>query len=315
MTSDSKLVSGKKVVLLSGVSKYFNHIPALEDVDLWLDRGEILGYVGPNGAGKTTTIRLIAGLIKPTKGTVQVFMTDPWPETSPARTRFAFLPEVPHPYDDLTVYNNLLLFAKIHRLDDPHGRIIKLMQQFSIAHLAHRLAGTLSKGMRQRLLLARLFVHDPELLLLDEPTSGLDPRQQQFGRELLREFARNGGAVLLSSHNLYEIEEICDRVIFITRGRICSEGKPADLLKRLEGCKLRIVPSESEKVDDLRNALLSIPIVHSAIPRDGYVEVLLKERNMPDDLSSRLQHDGIRVRSIEVEQCNLTDYYQLRIGE
>jgi len=169
--------------------------------------------------------------------------------------------------------------------------------------------------MRQRLLLARLFVHNPELLLLDEPTSGLDPRQQQFVRELLREFARNGGAVLLSSHNLHEIEEICDRVIFIARGRICSEGKPADLLKRLEGCKLRIVPSESEKVDDLRNALLSIPIVHSAIPRNGYVEVLLKERNRPDDLSSRLQHDGIRVRSIEVEQCNLTDYYQLRIGE
>ena len=158
MSSGSKPVSSEKVVLLSGVSKYFNHIPALEDVDLWLDRGEILGYVGPNGAGKTTTIRLIAGLIKPTKGTVQVFMTDPWPETSPARTRFAFLPEVPHPYDDLTVYNNLLLFAKIHRLDDPHGRIIKLMQQFGIAHLAHRLAGTLSKGMRQRLLLSLIHI-------------------------------------------------------------------------------------------------------------------------------------------------------------
>jgi ABC-2 type transport system ATP-binding protein len=209
------------VIRARGLGKRFGARVAVADLDLDAAAGEIVGLLGPNGAGKTTTVRMLAGLIAPSSGGAEVCGLRVGPESDAIRGRVGILTETPGLYDHLDPVDNLAFFAELY--DVPSGqvgrRIGDLLERFALAERAHDPVGSFSKGMRQKVALARALLHEPEVLFLDEPTSGLDPEAARSVRELILEQAAAGRTVLLCTHNLDEAARLCRRVCVI-RGRL-----------------------------------------------------------------------------------------------
>nr|PZN68514.1 MAG: ABC transporter ATP-binding protein [Bacillota bacterium] len=218
------------VIELLHVTKRYGPVTALEDLTLEVHEGEIFGLLGPNGAGKTTTLRLVAGLARPTQGQVRVAGLDPWQRGEPVRRQMGVVLDGGLLYDSLTVRENLLLFAGLFGVREQAVR--DAMVQMDIADLRDRLAGRLSKGQRQRVALARALLHGPRLLYLDEPTSGLDPLATDDLHRLIGNLRGQGITILLSSHDMAEVEALCDRVCILQRGRMIACGTPAELKPR-----------------------------------------------------------------------------------
>ncbi|MBY6277494.1 MAG: ABC transporter ATP-binding protein [Symbiobacterium thermophilum] len=218
------------VIELLHVTKRYGPVTALEDLTLEVHEGEIFGLLGPNGAGKTTTLRLVAGLARPTQGQVRVAGLDPWQRGEPVRRQMGVVLDGGLLYDSLTVRENLLLFAGLFGVREQAVR--DAMVQMDIADLRDRLAGRLSKGQRQRVALARALLHGPRLLYLDEPTSGLDPLATDDLHRLIGNLRGQGITILLSSHDMAEVEALCDRVCILQRGRMIACGTPAELKAR-----------------------------------------------------------------------------------
>ena len=222
--------------MIAGVhlTRRFGARIAVEDVSLAVERGEIVALVGPNGAGKTTTMRMLAGLIAPSGGTVTLDGVPVTPRTAgAARGRIGFLTEAPGLWDRLTVIENLRTYAKLHQLADPDGAAMRVLDRLGLADRARTRAAELSKGMRQKVAIARSVLHDPPVLLLDEPTSGLDPQVAREVRSLIEERRAAGGAILVSTHNLAEVERLADRVA-VLRTRLLAFERPS-ALQRLPG--------------------------------------------------------------------------------
>jgi ABC-2 type transport system ATP-binding protein len=218
---------------------------AVDDLSLELIPGEIFALLGPNGAGKTTTLRMLAGLIEPTAGHVQL---DGEPISHGGgcrlRARIGFLTEAPGLWDKLTVRHNLMIYARLHGLAAPAQAVDDALQAFNIADRAAQRTAELSKGLKQRVALARTLLHGPDIVLLDEPTSGLDPESARDVRALILQLRERGRAVLLSTHNLAEVERVADRVA-VLRTRLVAVDTPAALRRRLFGARVRIVVTGS----------------------------------------------------------------------
>jgi ABC-2 type transport system ATP-binding protein len=206
------------VLVARNLEKRYGQRVAIEDVSFSLHRGEVLALLGPNGAGKTTILRLLAGLLRPTCGTIAIEGVDQtsggW---SSARTALGFLTETPGLWDRLSVEINLLTYARLYRLRQPRQRVTALLGAFGLDDRAAEPAGTLSKGMRQKVALARALIHDPPIVLLDEPTAGLDPAMTRSVRELIERLRAEGRAVVLSTHNLDEAARVATRVGVLKR--------------------------------------------------------------------------------------------------
>ncbi|MGH8363794.1 MAG: ABC transporter ATP-binding protein [Gammaproteobacteria bacterium] len=218
------------VLSVSDLSKRYGTTPAVDGVSFTVARNEIVGLLGPNGAGKTTTINMILGVLAPSAGRILVDGLDVAQRRREAlaRTNFAAV-YAPLP-GNLTVYQNLKVFGLIYALTGLRQRIEALLDQFHLRELRNVKCGVLSSGEQTRVELAKAMLNRPHLLLLDEPTASLDPSVAQETRALIREFARReAGGVLWTSHNMYEVEEVCDRVLFLSRGRILLEGDPRTL--------------------------------------------------------------------------------------
>ncbi|MGH8293265.1 MAG: ABC transporter ATP-binding protein [Gammaproteobacteria bacterium] len=218
------------VLSVSDLSKRYGTTPAVDGVSFTVARNEIVGLLGPNGAGKTTTINMILGVLAPSAGRILVDGLDVAQRRREAlaRTNFAAV-YAPLP-GNLTVYQNLRVFGLIYALTGLRQRIEALLDQFHLRELRNVKCGVLSSGEQTRVELAKAMLNRPHLLLLDEPTASLDPSVAQETRALIREFARReAGGVLWTSHNMYEVEEVCDRVLFLSRGRILLEGDPRTL--------------------------------------------------------------------------------------
>jgi ABC-2 type transport system ATP-binding protein len=226
------------MIEVEGLSKRFGTTIALNDVSMGVERGEIVGLLGPNGAGKTTMMRIITGYLAPTSGRVRVAGRDVQEEPLAVKRGIGYLPETVPVYAELTVREYLRFTAALHDLPTTglEARINACMEQTGTAEVAHRLIGHLSKGFRQRLGVAQALLHDPDLLILDEPTVGLDPTQVVEIRGLIRELARNH-TVILSSHILPEVSQICSRIIIIDRGRIVAVGTQEELEKSIKGAE------------------------------------------------------------------------------
>lgn len=202
----------------------------VSDVSFTVKAGEIVGLLGPNGAGKTTTINIILGVLAASDGQVHINNIDLNRERSKAlsRTNFAAV-YAPLP-GNLTVYQNLKVFGMLYCVKNLDGRIKELLVQFDLEKFADTKAGLLSSGEQTRVSLAKAMLNDPHLLLLDEPTASLDPASAKDIRARIRQFASAGtGGVLWTSHNMYEVEETCDRVLFLSKGKILLEGNPKTL--------------------------------------------------------------------------------------
>jgi ABC-2 type transport system ATP-binding protein len=207
------------VISASHLTRRFGERLAVDDVSFDLMPGEIFGLLGPNGGGKTTTLRMIAGLIRPTSGDVRLDGQAVNRESAPRlRRRIGFLTEAPGLWDQFTVRQNLLVYAKLHELDSPARAVDGVLALLRIADRAGDSAATLSKGLRQRVALARALLHDPPVVLLDEPTSGLDPESAHGVRNLIEQLRNEQRSVVLSTHNLDEVERMADRVA-VLRGR------------------------------------------------------------------------------------------------
>jgi len=218
------------------LTRHFGRQVAVDRLNLQVERGEVFGFLGPNGAGKTTTIRLMNGILAATSGTVHLNGLDPAVQGSEVRRHTGVLTETPALYEQLTARENLHIFGALYGVpeDQLDGRVAAVLEMLGLRDRAGDKAGTYSKGMKQRLVIARALIHQPDVLFLDEPTAGLDPSAARQVQELIEELShKEGRTVFLCTHNLVEAQRLCDRVGVINKGRLLAEGTPADLATRL----------------------------------------------------------------------------------
>jgi ABC-2 type transport system ATP-binding protein len=223
------------------LTRRFDGRVAVDDVSFEVAPGEIFALLGPNGAGKTTTLRMLAGLIEPTDGVIRIDGSVMSRQSAAhLRGRIGFLTEAPGLWDRLPVRKNLQVYARLHGLPDPDVAVDEALTTFALSARAAEPAAQLSKGLKQRVAIARTLLHHPSVVLLDEPTSGLDPEAAREVRELILRLRESGRAIVLSTHNLDEVERIADRVA-VLRGHLVASGTPQALRARLFGARLQIV--------------------------------------------------------------------------
>ncbi len=226
-------------VITRGLTKRYGALVAVNDVDLVVPQGSIFGLIGPNGAGKSTTFAMLASLLTPTSGTLEVMGVDPVGDGPALRRKLGYMPDTLGVYDNLRVEEYLQFFAASYRIPRARwaGLIGGLLELVELSVKKDSMVNSLSRGMKQRLSLARAMVHDPEVLILDEPASGLDPRARVELRELLRGLNAMGKTIIVSSHILAELEEVCSEVAIMEAGRLLASGSPRKILGELGGAR------------------------------------------------------------------------------
>jgi len=266
------------IVETHGLVKRYDRTLAVAGLDLAVEPGEIFGLVGPNGAGKTTTLRMLATLLRPSAGNAEI---DGWSVTrNPDEVRrvLGFMPDVFGVYDDMKVWEYLDFFARCYGLPAAGRRrmIADLLELVDLGDRRDDYVQALSRGMEQRLCLAHALVHDPKVLLLDEPASGLDPRARVELRELLRELRSLGKTILISSHILPELEELCTSVAIVDRGRVLAAGTINEISQRLrvgEVLRIRVV-GDAEAIEAARAWFETSPdVASSVVDNSGQIEV------------------------------------------
>ncbi len=295
----------------TALSRRFGKRTVVDDVSLTVNRSEIVALLGPNGAGKTTTLRMLAGLIGPTQGSVTI---DGVPLTratgTTLRRRIGFLPEAPGLWDRLTVLENLRVYAGLYALEQPDNRIGTLLEVLGLSGHEGARAAELSKGMRQKVALARALLHDPAVLLLDEPTSGLDPKSARTVRQLLDERRAAGCAVIVSTHNLDEAERLSDRVAVLQQ-RLIALDTPSALRRRLATNRIvvRVAGPAAE-------ALLAVRAFDPAASANGQmIELTLADAESATPAVLRSLIDaGIDVVEVRPEVPALEDVYLHLMG-
>jgi ABC-2 type transport system ATP-binding protein len=224
------------VLELDNLTRHFGSLKAVDALTFTVEAGEVFGMLGPNGAGKTTTVRLINGLLAPSSGSVRVLGLDPITQGDAVRAQTGVLTETPSLYERHNAGDNLLLFGKLYGVprDKLAARVDATLAELGLSQRAQEKVGGYSKGMKQRLALARALLHEPQLLFLDEPTAGLDPEAARHVTDLIEQLSRERGrTVLLCTHNLNEAQRLCDRVAVMNQGRALALGSPAQLARDL----------------------------------------------------------------------------------
>ena len=246
-------MSDHVVIEASALTRRFGALTALDALELRVERGEVVGLLGHNGAGKTTAVRVLNGVLAPSGGSARVLGLDPQRDGVALRRRCGVSTETPAVDERLTGRQGLRFFAEVYDVprDRVEGRIAELLEAFELSHAADARVATYSKGMRQRLALARALLHEPELLFLDEPSSGLDPVAARAVDQRIASQRSHGTTVLLCTHNLAQAEALCDRVVVLERGRVVASGAPAALAAEL-GAALRVRVRYAARVDGVR---------------------------------------------------------------
>jgi ABC-2 type transport system ATP-binding protein len=289
-----------------GLVKVYGELVAVDHVDLTVERGDVFGYLGPNGAGKTTSLRMLLGLIRPTEGSIRLFDRDPHVVGAKALDGVAGFVEGPTFYPYLTARRNLRMLAAYDE-GDPRSKRARIEELLELVELRDRgddKVGGYSHGMRQRLGIAAALLREPRLLLLDEPTTGLDPAGMRDMRDLVRRLASEGITVLLSSHLLGEVEELCNRVAIIRKGRIVYEGQLQDLLATAAtGYRLR-----SPEPDRARALVLNQPGIREVVSVDGALRFQADEDAVAA-LSIALGQARIGVTALVPETASLEELF------
>lgn len=213
-----------------GLTKSYQDLIAVRDLTFRVDPGQVLGLVGPNGAGKTTTLRCLSGILPPTTGRILIAGHDIVSDPVGAKQNLAFIPDEPQLFEYLTVEEHLQFVSRIYQVKDVARRSGPLLEELELTDHARKLPGELSRGMRQKLAIACGLLHQPRVLLFDEPLTGLDPVGIRRMKDTIRARAREGAAVLLSSHLLHLVEELCTGVLIIARGRLLAFGSIASII-------------------------------------------------------------------------------------
>lgn len=232
------------MIHLQGVSKSFGSLRAVDHLDLRVEPGSVMVFLGPNGAGKTTTLKICTGLVRPDAGRVEICGLPLAPDPVPARRMMGFIPDEPHLYEKLTGREFLMLAGRLHGLEPKacEKEVARWAERLDLGGYFHDLAEGYSHGMRQRVVMASALLHSPKVLIVDEPTVGLDPVNTRKAKDIFREFAAAGGAVLLSTHAMDLAAEVGDEVAVIHHGRLMKRGPLAELRRsdQLEGVFLEL---------------------------------------------------------------------------
>tara|TARA_B100001123_G_C15286692_1_gene1015886 strand:- start:924 stop:1658 length:735 start_codon:yes stop_codon:yes gene_type:complete len=221
------------VIEITNLVKAYDGIKGVDGLSLRVEPGQILGLVGPNGAGKTTTLRCLAGIIPATSGRITIAGFDLRHRPTEARQCLAFVPDEPYLFDHLTVRDHLTLFARLYRVDDGQAHADTLLRDAALTGRELAFPTELSRGMKQKLVVACALLHRPRVLVLDEPLTGLDPAAMRQMKRTVRQTADNGAAIIISSHMLHLVEEVCDRVLIVNQGRTVLEGTLTEIRAEL----------------------------------------------------------------------------------
>jgi ABC-2 type transport system ATP-binding protein len=246
-----------RMIRVTGLTKDYGARRAINDLTFNAEKGEILGFLGPNGAGKTTTMRILTGYMPPTSGKAAIGGHDVIEDSLAVRRIVGYMPETVPLYNDMTVYEYLKYMADLRNIKNARQRIGETLAMMQLEDRANGSVGKLSKGMRQRIGLAQALLHKPEVLILDEPTIGLDPQQVVKFREMIRQIGHDR-TVLLSSHILPEVQQVCNRILIINKGKIVAEDTTEQLQSRLTGVQ-RVAVRVRGEVDDLLPLIERIP--------------------------------------------------------
>lgn len=302
------------VIATQGLTRRFDDITAVDELNLEIYPGEVLGFLGHNGAGKTTTVRLLNGVLTPTSGKARVLGLDPSVDGAKLRRRTGVLTETPSVDERLTGYENLAIFAALFNVPPAavESRVAELLEIFQLTDRAEDRVSEYSKGMKQKLALARAIIHQPELLFLDEPTSGLDPVITRQVHTLIRDLSRDGKhTVFLCTHNLEEAQRLCDRVAVLENGRMVALGSPGDLARDLwKGMRLEVETS-SEAISAAIKALAVIPDAREVVQEEGHpvISLSLNLREQVPEVVSHLVEAGVPIYRLTPKEPTLEDIY------
>lgn len=294
---------------ISGLTRVFGERPAVQDLTLDIPAGSVFGFLGPNGAGKTTTVRMLAALIAPSSGSARIAGHELGQEDEQIRRAVGILTETPGLYDRLSARQNLLFFARLYGLDGQkaQGQVERYLRLLGLWERRDERVGGFSKGMRQKLAIARALLHEPEIVFLDEPTSGLDPEAARTVRQFITELRSEGRTIFLTTHNLHEADELCD-LVGVFRTRLLRVDTPAHLRVGMfgRGTVVRVVGEAQNWLETAR----ALPFVGGVVARQDSLTVRLDDPEYQNPLLIRaLVTAGAQVRYVEAVSHSLEEVY------
>jgi len=302
------------VITLSGLTKRYGELVAVDHLSLTINRGEIFGLLGPNGAGKSTTILMMLGLSEPSEGTANVCGVNPTREPILVKRKVGYLADDVGFYEDMNAVENLMFTARLNLIPDDEARkeADRLLEQVGLSEARHKKVGTYSRGMRQRLGLADVLIKRPEVIILDEPTLGLDPEGVKELMQLIRRLSRQEGmTVLLSSHQLHQVQEVCDRVGLFVKGKLLAQGDVGSLAKQLfpdekVEIRFRLSGSTDELMNQIRGLEQTIDLEFDAKTDEWVMHSHTDITHLVAELAVK---NGARLLSLKQHDYGLDEIY------
>jgi len=308
---------GDFVIETTDLTKKYGDFTAVDSLTLKVREGEVFGLLGPNGAGKTTTILMLLGLTEPTSGEVRVLGFDPTRQPLSVKSRAGYIPDQVGFYDDMTARENLAYIARLNGIPrrEADSRIEEALQRVGLEQVADHRVSTFSRGMKQRLGVADVLIKKPRLIIMDEPTQGLDPELARGFLKLIRELADSGITILLSSHLLPQVQEVCDRVGLFHRGRMVLEGTVPELGRQVLGAGYHIHLQANGSAGPYLDALRGLPdIIEVAFEApDRYT--LVAARDLRADAARVVVEAGGDLTALSIESLSLDDIYNAYFEE
>ena len=297
----------EKLIEAKNLTKNFEKIKAVNNINIDLNQGEVLGFLGPNGAGKSTTMKMLTGFLTPTSGNIMLNGVDMANKPNLAKLELGYLPEGAPAYGEMTPYSYLKFIAEIRKLGkNKVSKVHDTLERINLSEVANQPIETLSKGYKRRVGLAQAIIHDPEILILDEPTDGLDPNQKNDVRKLIRKLGKEK-AVIISTHILEEVNSICNRAMIIANGKILIDDKPINILKKSDTHNSVYLSVEEKSATELKNEIVEKRISNEVMVKNNFCMVKINnsrttKKNIDDFLKKNnftLKHYSIGSGSLE----------------
>ncbi len=297
------------MIRTTGLTKSFDNFMAVNEITLNVKKGEIYGFLGPNGAGKTTTIRMLLGILKPTKGEIYLFDKPLHQDYFNMKKKIGVVSEKQYLYEEMTPYEYLDFFGDFYRIKNRKKRIKELLEWAGLYGVRDKRLKQFSRGMQQKVGIARALLHDPEILILDEPISGLDPMGIKQVRDMIEEQKRLGKTIFISSHLLSEVEKICDRVGIVNEGVLLAEDKMEDLKMKLSR-ETEIEVEVKKVIPEVIKALSSLDFVNKVAQENNLLVVKVKtDRDHRDEIVRTISSQGGAILGLKLREMSLEEAF------
>ncbi|MCS7364399.1 MAG: ABC transporter ATP-binding protein [archaeon GB-1867-035] len=298
------------IAVFNDVSKFYSGRLGIDGISFRVNYGEIVGCIGPNGAGKTTISKLMAGLLKPTRGMVKVFSENPFNNVN-IKFRIGLLLDFDSMYDELTVYDNLLFLSRVYNLDAGRSKLKDLLRQVGLENELDTIVGKLSKGMRRRLSFVGALIHNPELLILDEPLVFLDLTWQERIKRLIKSLRDEGKTIFITSNDLVLIDDLAEKIILLDKGRLVIQGVKSEIKEMLSRGVVKVTFFDEENFVLAVNAFKSNAL--SFWVNKEKLEIFVDSH--PNKIAEILMRVNCRFKSIGVEESSLEEVYRKFVSE